>query len=40
MSAYELRNYWIAPDKMDTIEHIFRELVLPMLWEYEIESVG
>ena len=40
MSAYELRSYQIAPGKMDTIQTIFRELVIPMLGDFGIESVG
>ncbi len=40
MSAFELRVYKIAPGEMAVIEDIFRALVLPMLSDYAIESVG
>ena len=40
MSAYELRVYQIAPGKIGVIQEIFRDLVIPMLPEYSIESVG
>lgn len=40
MSAYELRIYQIAPGKMKVIQSIFSELVVPMLPDYGIESIG
>jgi hypothetical protein len=40
MSAYELRIYQVAENEMATLETIFRELVLPMLPDFGIGSVG
>ena len=40
MSAYELRIYRVAPGKMPVLATICRELVLPMLPDYGIGSVG
>ena len=40
MSAYELRIYQIAPGKMGVIQEIFRDLVIPMMPDYLIESTG
>ena len=40
MSAYELRIYKVAEGRMPILRNIFQELVLPMLSEYTIESVG
>lgn len=40
MRAYELRIYKVAPGEMATLATIFRELVLPMLPDFDIGSVG
>lgn len=40
MPAYELRIYRVAPGEMATLETIFRELVLPMLPDFGIRSIG
>ena len=40
MSAYELRTYQIAPDKMPDIEEIMRNLVEPIMPDYNMEGVG
>ncbi len=40
MRAYELRIYDVAAGMMPTMRRIFHDLVLPMLSDYAIESVG
>ncbi len=40
MSAYELRTYQIAPHKMRDIEEIMRNLVQPIMPDYNMEGVG
>jgi len=40
MSAYELRTYWIAPDKMLDVEEIMRDLVQPIMPDYNMEGIG
>ena len=40
MSAYELRIYTVAADRMPVLRSIFHDLVIPMLSDYSIESVG
>ena len=40
MSAYELRIYTVAAGEMPVLHGIFRDLVLPMLPDYSIASVG
>ncbi len=40
MSAYELRTYQIAPDRMLDVEEIMRDLVQPIMPDYNMEGVG
>lgn len=40
MSAYELRTYQIAPSKMVDVEEIMRNLVQPIMPDYNMEGVG
>jgi hypothetical protein len=40
MKAYELRIYQVAPGKMEVLQGIFHELVIPMLPDYAIGSIG
>ena len=40
MSAYELRIYQVAVGEIETLQKIFRELVIPMLPDHRIRSVG
>lgn len=40
MSAYELRTYQIAPDKMPDVTEIMRNLVQPILLDYNMEGIG
>ncbi len=39
-SAYELRAYQIAPDKMLDVEEIMRNLVQPIMPDYDRKGVG
>ncbi len=40
MSAYELRTYQIAPDKMLDIEEVMRALVQPIMPDHNMEGIG
>ena len=40
MSAYELRTYQIAPNKMPEMEQVLRDLVQTIMPDYNMEGVG
>ena len=40
MSVYELRIYDIMPGKMDAIQGVMRELMVPLMPTYGMEAVG